>query len=199
MQGQSRGLNYLAARIASLAAPFAAMEQVRMDDSGFSAYDTIATLAGEYSTAPYRGFRFSSIAELSGEIAPSPDLDTQLLLDHLFTVSRLDAGWDGEKAQPASHVALKNAALAIIELYNRPSPDIALLDSGGILFEWNFPEITYQIEWFGEGGGEYSAFSKEAILREGPMPESTLDVQWALRELAMTNYLPARRSAALPA
>jgi hypothetical protein len=172
---------------------------MQADDFDFYMGDTITTLGGEYSTSPYRGFRFFSIAELSGEIAPSPDLDTQALLDHLFAVSRLDAGWDGEKAQPASHIALKNAALAIMELYNRPSPDIALLDSGGILFEWDFPEITYQIEWFGEGGGEYSAFSKEAILIEGSVPENTLDVQWTLRDLAMADHLPSRRSAALPA
>lgn len=197
MEHGEPGVSYTAARIASLAASLAASEQMQAGLAGCGIYGSIIGLAGEVLTAPYRGFRFSSIAELNGEVVASPDLDTEVLLDRLFEVGQLSTGWDGSKAEPASHMALKNAAFAIIELYNRPSPDIALLDSGGIMFEWNFPEVTYQIEWFSEGGGEYSAFSKEAILLEGPMPESTREVHWKLGEMTLANYLAAGRSPAL--
>lgn len=190
-------LEHAAAIRASAIASLAASGQMQSGLTGYDSYSSIVGLAGGLVPAPYRRFQLSSIAELNGELVTSPDLDTEMLLNRLFEVSQLSAGWDGSKAQPASHTALKNAAFAIIELYNRPCPDIALLDSGGILFEWNLHEITYQIEWFSEGGGEYSAFSKQAILLEGPMPESTRDVHWKLREITLTNDLLADPSPAL--
>ncbi len=179
---------------------FLAMNQTHMDVPTYNACSTISGLAGTYSSPESSSaFGSSSMAELNGEVVTSPDESTAVLLNQLFEVSHLSTGWDSAASRPASSAALKNAAFAIIELQNRPSPEIELLDSGGILFEWNLPTITYQIEWFSEGGGEYSAFTRDAILFEGPMPESPRAVHWKLREMTLANCYLAEPTAALPA
>jgi hypothetical protein len=140
----------------------------------------------------------SSIGELTGEVIEAPSADLQSLLNRLFELTRLETGWDGANSRGASATALRNAAYTISELQGRPAPDIALLDGGGILFEWGMFDATYQIEWFSEGGGEYSAFRRDAIFLEGRMPDSVRDVHWRLRELMSASYYPLEPATALP-